>query len=211
MLIKICGITRFQDAKMAIEKGATHLGFIFHPQSSRNITLKKAKTIINKIRDVFSNHKIFITGVFVDQDLESIKNYLSELKLNCVQLHGKSAKSNLKDLKGLKYLDIRMLYVIDIIDGVINSLDKKNLKFLSEGDFVLFDLPKNNLNEISTQASPTRNDRSYDSFQISSGTHQNSNQNSNKNLLQKPNIQNIKNYKKSIKSLNFYRRKFIRK
>ena len=59
--IKICGITRVDDAKAALAAGADAIGMIFHSASARNISLEKAKEIIRHVGP-------FVTpvGVFVD-------------------------------------------------------------------------------------------------------------------------------------------------
>ncbi len=81
--IKICGITRVEDALAAAELGADALGFIFHTQSPRYIEPAVAGDIIKRL-------PAFVTavGVFVDEDI-NILHSISELAgLNAVQLHG---------------------------------------------------------------------------------------------------------------------------
>jgi phosphoribosylanthranilate isomerase len=48
-LVKVCGITRSEDAKHCINLGANALGFIFHPSSPRNLSLDNFKIIQNGI------------------------------------------------------------------------------------------------------------------------------------------------------------------
>ena len=81
--IKICGITRVEDALAAAELGVDALGFVFHPQSPRYIEPAVAGDIIKRLPP-------FVTavGVFVDEDI-NILHSISELAgLNAVQLHG---------------------------------------------------------------------------------------------------------------------------
>jgi len=80
--VKICGITNYEDASMAVELGAGALGFIF-ADSPRQITPQKARKIISSIPP-------FVTtvGVFVDVDPAVIKNVKDYCGLDLVQLHG---------------------------------------------------------------------------------------------------------------------------
>lgn len=83
MIVKICGITRPEDAQAALEAGAQALGFIFWPGSPRRVTAAQVRRIT---RDV----PAFVTtvGVFVNQPLEEIERRVLEAGVNTVQLHG---------------------------------------------------------------------------------------------------------------------------
>jgi len=80
--IKVCGITNAEDASMAVQLGADALGFIF-AKSPRRIRPEKARNIIQKMPP-------FVTtvGVFVDQDLGTIRKIMGLCGLDMVQLHG---------------------------------------------------------------------------------------------------------------------------
>jgi phosphoribosylanthranilate isomerase len=83
MLIKICGITRADDALAAVAGGAGAVGFVFWPGSPRFIDPFRARKIAAALPP-------FITavGVFVNQPLEYIKGVTSLVRLGAVQLHG---------------------------------------------------------------------------------------------------------------------------
>lgn len=83
MLVKICGITRVQDAQAAIEAGAGAIGFVFWPGSPRAIDPFRARKIALTLPP-------FITtvGVFVDQPAEYVSGVASLVRLGAVQLHG---------------------------------------------------------------------------------------------------------------------------
>ncbi|MBN2093444.1 phosphoribosylanthranilate isomerase [candidate division KSB1 bacterium] len=82
MLVKICGITNLEDARLAIDAGADALGFIFAP-SKRRISPEKAHEIISQLPN-----KIRIAGVFRDETLENMIQIANFTRLSWLQLHG---------------------------------------------------------------------------------------------------------------------------
>ncbi|MEW6332965.1 MAG: phosphoribosylanthranilate isomerase [Thermodesulfobacteriota bacterium] len=81
--IKICGITRLEDALCATECGADALGFIFHPASPRWITPEKARAIITRLPS-----DVATVGVFVNGDGEMVEQTADACGLDLIQLHG---------------------------------------------------------------------------------------------------------------------------
>ncbi len=83
MLIKICGITRHEDARFAIACGARALGFVFWPESPRVIDPSRAGAIIAALPP-------FVTpvGVFVNQPAAYVNEVAVAARLGAVQLHG---------------------------------------------------------------------------------------------------------------------------
>ena len=81
--VKICGISRQEDADAAIEYGADALGFIFSPESPRNVSLQAAKSIIQSLPP-------FVTpvGVFVNWPRSLIEDFADTTGLGALQLHG---------------------------------------------------------------------------------------------------------------------------
>ena len=92
--IKVCGITRPGDALLAARLGVDMLGFIFYNKSPRYISATAAKKIIEKIPSTIDR-----VGVFVDADLDTLLKTAGRLKLDYVQLHGKTTNSMIKKLK----------------------------------------------------------------------------------------------------------------
>jgi phosphoribosylanthranilate isomerase len=84
--VKICGITRLEDALLAVDLGATALGFVFWPSSPRFIAPGRALGIVEQLPAL-----VMTVGVFVNQPLESIEAVSSQLSLRVVQLHGSEA------------------------------------------------------------------------------------------------------------------------
>lgn len=83
MLIKICGITRAEDAHAAIDAGARAVGFVFWPESPRFIDPYRARAMVSTLPP-------FVTpvGVFVNQPLAYVAGVAALARLGAVQLHG---------------------------------------------------------------------------------------------------------------------------
>jgi phosphoribosylanthranilate isomerase len=83
MLVKICGITRAEDAEAAVALGAAAVGFVFWPKSPRFVDPFRARAIAASL-------PAFVTpvGVFVNQPVDYIDQVASLVRLGAVQLHG---------------------------------------------------------------------------------------------------------------------------
>jgi len=81
--IKICGITRIEDALCAAESGADAVGFIFHEASPRYIAPERAKEIITALP-----RGIATVGVFVNRKAEEVARTVDDCGLDLLQLHG---------------------------------------------------------------------------------------------------------------------------
>ncbi|OGP55529.1 MAG: hypothetical protein A2Y65_00760 [Deltaproteobacteria bacterium RBG_13_52_11] len=81
--IKICGITNIEDADCAVACGADAIGFIFHPKSPRHVAAEIAKKIIKELPDGITK-----VGVFVNLELQEVKETIAFCGLDMVQLHG---------------------------------------------------------------------------------------------------------------------------
>lgn len=81
--VKICGITRKDDALRAVDLGAWALGFVFYPGSSRYITPEKAAKIIDML-----DPKIKTIGVFVNPHMGEVRMVSEISGISTVQLHG---------------------------------------------------------------------------------------------------------------------------
>jgi phosphoribosylanthranilate isomerase len=82
--VKICGITRPEDAELAVSLGAWALGFILWPESKRAADPAVAAGIARALR----RRPVELVGVFVNQPLDEIAGYADALGLSYVQLHG---------------------------------------------------------------------------------------------------------------------------
>lgn len=83
MFVKICGITRLEDAEAALEYGAGALGFVFWPESPRLIDPARAHAIASRL-----SPGIVTVGVFVNQTREYVEQVMEAVPLGAIQLHG---------------------------------------------------------------------------------------------------------------------------
>lgn len=82
MRVKICGITSYKDAMMAIEAGADALGFVFYEKSPRYITVAHAKEIIKELPPFVEK-----VALFVNADASTINFTCQETGATLAQLH----------------------------------------------------------------------------------------------------------------------------
>jgi phosphoribosylanthranilate isomerase len=83
MFLKICGITRLEDAEHAVANGATALGFVFWPRSPRYIAPDVAAPIVARVPP-----GVTTVGVFVNEPVEGIRRAVQKAGVGSVQLHG---------------------------------------------------------------------------------------------------------------------------
>ena len=81
--VKICGITRAEDAAAGIAAGANALGFVFWPKSPRCVDVERARTIVAAMPP-----HVTAVGVFVDQQADDVNEIARLVNLGAVQLHG---------------------------------------------------------------------------------------------------------------------------
>ncbi|MCH1521309.1 MAG: N-(5'-phosphoribosyl)anthranilate isomerase, partial [Arenicellales bacterium] len=81
--IKICGITRAEDAAVAVAAGVDALGLIFFPQSQRAVDLTQARAVAKEAPPM-----VDLVGVFVDPSEAEITRVLESIPLTALQFHG---------------------------------------------------------------------------------------------------------------------------
>lgn len=89
---KICGLTRPQDAKTALQMGAVYGGLIFAEKSPRKVSLQKAQQIINEA-------SLQYVGVFQNQPVDIVSDIARTLSLTAVQLHGHENEDYINTLR----------------------------------------------------------------------------------------------------------------
>jgi phosphoribosylanthranilate isomerase len=93
--IKICGITRPEDARIAAEAGADAIGLNFYAESSRAIDLNRGRAIIAALPSGVAK-----VGLFVNAAADEICRTFDSLGLDLIQLHGDEPPQLLAALGG---------------------------------------------------------------------------------------------------------------
>ncbi|NUR53969.1 MAG: phosphoribosylanthranilate isomerase [Acidobacteria bacterium] len=103
--VKICGVTRVEDALCAAELGASALGFVFWPHSPRFIEPIAARAIVAQLPP-------FVTpvGVFVNQPVDLVLATARLARLGAVQLHGEEAPD------AYEHMPVRVIKAMTIRD-----------------------------------------------------------------------------------------------
>ncbi len=81
--VKVCGITRAEDAREAAGCGADYVGFIFVPSSPRCVGPARVREIIKELPP-----NVTPVGVFVNAGREHMLSVIAETGIRCIQLHG---------------------------------------------------------------------------------------------------------------------------
>jgi phosphoribosylanthranilate isomerase len=100
--VKICGITRVNDALIAVDQGADAIGLVFYGPSPRNVSINQAIEIANQIPAFVS-----VVGLFVNAEPNFINEVTSKVKLDLLQFHGdespeQCANYNLPFMKAIR-------------------------------------------------------------------------------------------------------------
>jgi phosphoribosylanthranilate isomerase len=81
--VKICGLTRAEDVRAAVDAGADAIGLVFHPASPRAVSIEQARSLCAALPP-------FVTavGLFVDAPAGCIARVLEQVPLELLQFHG---------------------------------------------------------------------------------------------------------------------------
>lgn len=84
--VKICGLTRHDDALLAVQLGAAAIGLVFWPSSPRVVSLDQARDVV---RDLPKH--VTRVGVFVNASPSEVASIVSAVNLDAIQLQGDEA------------------------------------------------------------------------------------------------------------------------
>jgi phosphoribosylanthranilate isomerase len=123
--VKICGVTREEDAALASELGASYVGLNFAAVSPRRVTVESARRLARAVGRGAAR-----VGVFVGEPLEEIRRAVEEAALDLVQVHRPLAR---EDLEGLPCA------VIGVVHVSKNGADASSRELLGRCRMLLLD------------------------------------------------------------------------
>lgn len=108
--VKICGITRLEDALEAARLGADAIGFVFYPDSPRNIAIEQASRIRFALPPFLS-----VVALFVDPEMERVREVMTAVRPDALQFHGHETPQQCRSY-GMPYIKaIRMEDGVDVL------------------------------------------------------------------------------------------------
>lgn len=107
--VKICGITRLDDALIAIEAGADALGFVFYAPSPRAVEVEQAANIIKQLPAFVTT-----TALFVNAEPELIDLVIKETRIDLLQFHGDESEAFCKGFSRPYIKALRMKPGLDL-------------------------------------------------------------------------------------------------
>lgn len=108
--VKICGITRAEDAHAAVAAGADAIGFVFYPPSPRYVSPQVAATIVRELPPFVST-----VGLLVNPAESEVRELLQQLPLSLLQFHGEESNEFCRQFRHpwIKALPVRESGAVD--------------------------------------------------------------------------------------------------
>lgn len=120
--IKICGITRAQDALAAARYGANAIGFVFYARSPRHVGAAQAAELMRVLPPF-----VMSVGLFVDAAPDEVRQTLSSVRLDLLQFHGDESPAYCRQF-GVPYLKaLRVRKGVDLLQYAQDFHDAKAL------------------------------------------------------------------------------------
>jgi phosphoribosylanthranilate isomerase len=120
--VKICGITRLEDARLALRLGADELGFVLAP-SPRRVEPEEARAIVQALRGEAGIPAFRAIGVFVNEEARAMRDIIAFVGLDAAQIHGDEVPSACASLGFPWYRALRIGSAADAIGLVAAGWD----------------------------------------------------------------------------------------
>jgi phosphoribosylanthranilate isomerase len=107
--VKVCGVTRIEDAVACADLGVSAIGLNFVPSSPRCIDPARAR----EITQALAGKSVLVVGVVADLPPEKMRALVSDIGLGCLQLHGSETPEVLAPFLPHAYKAIRIAAATD--------------------------------------------------------------------------------------------------
>jgi phosphoribosylanthranilate isomerase len=125
--VKVCGFQSVEAAIVAAEAGADAIGLVFVPSARRCLALDDAKVLLSELREALPGERApEIVGLFGDQPVDEVREYVETLGLDAVQLCGA------EDVGYAKQLGVPVYKVISINPDVPISAQMPRIMVLQQ-------------------------------------------------------------------------------
>mgnify|MGYP003309051875 CR=1 FL=1 len=130
-LVKICGIRKLGEAKIAAQAGADYIGLVFVPGRPRRLELDLAREITTGIKNLGADAPR-VVGLFADQPLDEVNRTINDCGLDLAQLCGQEPLSYCENIWSEVIKVVHVGAGIDLNCGVeeegFGTRDLKNLE-----------------------------------------------------------------------------------
>ncbi len=120
--IKICGITRVEDALAAAHSGADALGLVFYDKSPRYVTPKQAAQLAAAIPPF-----VTLVGLFVNPGAEAVQEILQQVPLDVLQFHGEEEPTFCAQFNRPYLKAVRVKHGVDLVQCAARYKDAQGL------------------------------------------------------------------------------------
>ncbi len=123
--VKVCGITRREDALEAMKAGVHALGVVFQPESPRFVAPSQARRVIVSLPPMVS-----WVGVFVNQYVEAVLETAHQVGLDTLQLHGEESRhechyfleKGFRVIKAIRVASEKDLKILERYRGAVSAI-----------------------------------------------------------------------------------------
>ena len=120
--IKICGITREEDLRAAVDHGADALGFVFYPPSPRYLDHEHAARLARAMSPF-----VTLVGLFVNEEADKVRETIARVPLQLLQFHGDEDAAYCRQF-GLPYIKAaRVRPGLDLLEYAASFPDARGL------------------------------------------------------------------------------------
>jgi len=115
-IVKVCGITRREDANAVADAGASAIGFVFYPKSPRYIAPERAA-------ELGVGLNLWKVGVFVDEPRVTVEAAMRAARLDVAQIYGGEAPAGVRVWRAIRMPLLEGSRAIDDLGGEAVLLD----------------------------------------------------------------------------------------